>query len=156
MVQAGGNCGLYPRLLADIFDSVYTFEPDPLNFFCLANNCQKDNIFKFQAALGDKHAMVQVNRLSMGNVGMHKVSENPAARVPQFTIDDLDLSSFDLLMLDIEGYELNALRGGIKSIEKFKPTIVVENNNKSIVDLLSPLGYRETEKSMMDTILTVE
>lgn len=33
VVQAGGNMGMYPRLLADMFETVYTFEPDPMNFF---------------------------------------------------------------------------------------------------------------------------
>ena len=34
MVQAGGNCGMYPKQYSKIFDTVYTFEPDWLNFYC--------------------------------------------------------------------------------------------------------------------------
>ena len=46
-IQAGGCCGLYPKLFSEIFGRVYTFEPDPLSFHCLVNNCQSDNIFKY-------------------------------------------------------------------------------------------------------------
>ena len=55
-VQAGGCMGMYPRLLSDMFNAVYTFEPDPLNFHCLVANCQRDNIVKMNAALGERPA----------------------------------------------------------------------------------------------------
>ena len=38
VIQAGGNCGLYPRLYANMFNWVYTFEPEPMNFYCLVQN----------------------------------------------------------------------------------------------------------------------
>src|SRR3954463_5592306 len=37
-IQAGGNCGTWPRYLAERFGAVYTFEPDPANFTALAFN----------------------------------------------------------------------------------------------------------------------
>ncbi len=39
-VQAGGNCGLWPRELGQKFETVYTFEPDPVNFRCLCTTCR--------------------------------------------------------------------------------------------------------------------
>ena len=36
-IQAGGNVGVWPKKLSTIFDVVYTFEPDPENFNCLAH-----------------------------------------------------------------------------------------------------------------------
>src|SRR5687767_12330423 len=33
-IQAGGALGMYPRLWAKDFEQVFTFEPDPLNFYC--------------------------------------------------------------------------------------------------------------------------
>ena len=64
VVCAGGNQGLYPRLLSEIFENVYTFEPDPLSFHCLAANCQKSNIVKIQAALGRERGLVQMQCMS--------------------------------------------------------------------------------------------
>src|SRR5690348_7833841 len=49
VIQAGGNCGMYPVLFSQLFEQVYTFEPDPLNFYTLVQNCQSDNIVKIQA-----------------------------------------------------------------------------------------------------------
>lgn len=155
VIQAGGNCGLYPRLLADLFRCVYTFEPDPLNFYCLARNCEKVNIVKFQAALGSSHKMIDLFRLTDQNVGMHQVKESETGFIPQMCIDDLALTSCDLICLDIEGYELNALKGAAHTIAKFKPTIVCENGNEEIAQFLAAYDYIVAETSMMDTIYVV-
>lgn len=142
VVQAGGNCGLYPRLFAKYFKTVYTFEPDPLNFHCLVNNCQLDNIIKINAALGETNELVRVQRAGMGNVGMHTVQRDGETFVPQFTIDQLALKQCNFIQLDVEGYEINILRGAINTIKQFKPGISCENgSNNGIPDFLAPLGY---------------
>ena len=155
VVQAGGNQGMYPRLLADLFEKVYTFEPDYLNFHCLVNNCQQNNIIKINAALGEVRAMVQVKRDNLDNTGTFTVSLSPTSIVPQFRIDDLALSECDLIWLDIEGYEEFALRGALETIEKFKPAIFSERDNNDIIDLLHKYGYEKRGKTASDVIFTV-
>jgi len=152
VVQAGGNCGLYPRLLSNIFGTVYTFEPDPLNFYCLVRNCQVENIVKYQAALGSHHSSIVIHRLTEENVGMHRVSENENGRVMQLKIDDLDLRYCDLICLDVEEYEINALLGATETLKKFKPTVVVENDTAEIRSLLESFEIYPREQSKMDTI----
>lgn len=155
VVQAGGNCGMYPALFAQMFKKVYTFEPDPLNFFALVQNCQYDNVVKLQAALGNVHAMIEVRRHSMQNVGMHTVVANETATIPQLKIDDLKLTSCDLIQLDIESYEINALRGAWSTINQFKPIIACENGNAEIQTFLEQFGYKVVDRSKMDTIYKV-
>jgi hypothetical protein len=48
------------------------------------------------------------------------------ANIPILTIDDIAFSTLDLIHLDIEGYELFALKGGSNTIKKYKPVIVLE------------------------------
>lgn len=153
VVQAGGNQGMYPRLLSDRFKMVYTFEPDPLNFYCLTKNCQKDNIVKFQAALGCERQLVTVNRNTMGNVGMHTVS--PGGSIPTLQIDDLGLPYLDLICLDTEGYEPNILAGACDAILAFKPVIVCERGGPRCLDFLKQFGYEEVGTSAEDTIYAV-
>ena len=45
---------------------------------------------------------------------------------PTMRIDDLALPGCDLIQLDLEGYELFALKGGLDTINKYKPVIVIE------------------------------
>lgn len=158
VVQAGGNCGLYPRLFAKYFKYVYTFEPDPLNFHCLVNNCQLDNIIKINGALGSDNRMVRVQRSGMGNVGCHTVNSHDGERfVPQFTIDQLNLPACDFIQLDVEGYEINILKGAIKTIEKYKPGISCENGtNNGIPEFLVQYGYNCKTAVGADTIYVAE
>lgn len=149
-VQGGGNHGVYPRLLSDRFGRVFTFEPDPLNFHCLVNNCQKDNIVKLNAALGDSHGLLDVQRNCMTNTGMHKVVSGSS--VPTILIDDLELPSCGLIALDLEGYEIYALRGARNTIIKCKPVITAEMPGDEVRELLKSLDYREDVKSVSDIV----
>lgn len=124
VVQAGGNCGLYPKLFAKYFKRVYTFEPDALNFHCLVNNCQEDNIIKINAALGDTNKLVGINNGCKVNTGAYTINEK--GYIPTFTIDQLALDACDLIQLDIEGYEVFAIKGALETIRKFKPVISME------------------------------
>jgi hypothetical protein len=47
VVQAGGNCGVYVKRYAELFETVYTFEPSPILFYCLNLNVTNPNVFKF-------------------------------------------------------------------------------------------------------------
>jgi len=138
-VQAGGWLGLYPRLLSEYFDVVYTFEPDPLSFFVLTQNCQRDNIVKFQAALGSSHGMIAVKRNVPDNPGMNTVVTGGA--IPTFMIDDLNLPALNLIALDLEGYEEEALKGAKESIEKFSPVIAAEHGERRVGTLMKEMGY---------------
>jgi FkbM family methyltransferase len=160
VVQAGGNQGMYPRLLSELFKRVYTFEPDPLNFHCLVNNCQKDNIVKFQAALGDRHAMISVLRGQgvngdMGNTGAWSVKVNEEGLIPQMMIDDLALTKCDFIWLDVEGYENPALLGAAETISKFKPVIFAERGDDEVSLFLHGFGYERKGTSSQDAIYVV-
>jgi hypothetical protein len=38
VIQAGGHCGLYSYQYSNLFDTVYTFEPEEVNYTCLTEN----------------------------------------------------------------------------------------------------------------------
>lgn len=151
VIQAGGNCGLYPRLLSNIFSLVYTFEPDPLNFHCLVNNCQKDSIIKFNCALGSNNSRVTVIRNSMENVGMHQVAELENSALPQVTIDSLNLEP-SMISLDVEGFEANIILGALETIKKFTPLVVCERGGEQVLNLLNSVnpGYKMLDKIYED------
>lgn len=156
-VQAGGNCGMYPRLLSNMFKNVYTFEPDALNFHCLVNNCQSENIYKFNSALGETNKLLRVHSISNDNVGMHKVKDDGVCNVPTFTIDQLSLTQCDFIQLDCEGYEPNVVLGAMDTITKFKPVISLETMDNTIEQLLFPLGYtNKGQFGHIDKIFSVE
>ena len=151
VVCAGGNHGLYPRLLSNTFKHVYTFEPDSLNFHSLVNNCQKENIYKFNAALGSAHDMIGISTPHKENRGMTIVGG--VGYVPVLMIDDFVFETLSLIQLDVEGFECHVLDGAESNIRKHKPLITAENGDtKYISEFLSNLGYELIGKTGADSI----
>jgi FkbM family methyltransferase len=162
ILQAGGNVGFYVKKYSDIFDQVYTFEPEPLSFFCLNLNVTKSNVYKYQACLGDTHECVNLFNACetpLGHGGSHITGPG---LTPTLMIDDLNLQICDLIHLDIEGYEKKALLGGVKTIQRCKPVIVLENyapwlarygtNIGEIEELLTSFDYKFIEEVQGDRV----
>lgn len=155
VIQAGGNQGMYPKLLSRIFDHVYTFEPDSLNYETLKLNCPDRNIIKTNAALGKENGWCLVKRLTMQNTGMHKVefsNTQTPDKSPMYKLDDMIFDRVDLIMLDLEGYEYFALQGALMTIKKFKPVIFIERPSTEIRNLLGGIGYWSVMQSAMDEV----
>jgi FkbM family methyltransferase len=163
IIQAGGNCGFYVRPYADIFETVYTFEPDELNFYCLNKNILSKNVLSFQHCLGEETKLVGMR--GRRNVGRHSVDvDSKHKHTTMITIDSLNLDTCDLIHLDIEGYELFALRGAAKTIARCKPTIILEsvdNNIKfnytdaDVIDFLSQFGYKVVGRVYTDIVFQI-
>lgn len=167
MVQAGGNCGMQIVKFADFFDLVYTFEPEPKNFQCLSKNVNYRNVIKLQACLGDERGLVYLNPWGNKQRGYESGGYHVGGKggyIPTLMIDDLGLDRCDLIQLDVEGYQLKALRGAIETIKKFKPVICTEHAwidryGETIDDIkrfLLDLGYYATDSYTTDTIYVYE
>jgi FkbM family methyltransferase len=132
VVQAGGNIGLFPKRLAEEFKVVHTFEPDAQLFKHMQLNAPEKNIVMHQCAIGDSNAGVRLAHVRRDASGRpeHEGLTHVAGEgeIPQIKIDDMKLRHCDLIYLDIEGYELNALRGARATILTNTPVIAVEVN----------------------------
>ena len=137
VVQAGGAMGVWPKRMAQVFDTVYTFEPTPQSFYCLNYNCPEENIVSFNAALGKSGGMVSMDypeyrsRSATGKDNYGGFRCFSGGRIPTIRLDDLHLPGCDLLFLDLEGYELYALQGATLTIRKYQPIIVLEDKGCS-------------------------
>jgi hypothetical protein len=99
--------------------------------------------------------MVSVKRSSEHNLGTHKVEERGDSYIPQLTIDTLSLKFCDLIMLDVERYELNVLKGAMGTIHKFNPVIFAECGQR-VQEFMGKLGYKNVGVSASDTIFIRE
>lgn len=138
-VQAGGSLGVFPRHLAQHFETVYCFEPAPDLFDKLVRNAPAENILRFQAALGHRRGLVGTSRIRRdGRPNTHEGITYVVAggSVPTLLIDDLALPVCDLIYLDIEGMELAALCGAVETVARCRPVIAIEiNKNLKYVDV---------------------
>ena len=163
VVQAGGAYGVWPLALSQRFYTVYTFEPDPQNYpLLVANTADCANVIRWQAALGSHAGFVAVQRdaSEADNAGAGYVVEG--GTVPVVALDTLQLPELDLLCLDVEGYELEALTGAIRTIRSHRPVVMLEckplphmtRDPNAAVELLLDLGYEVREKVNRDVVLS--
>lgn len=161
VVQAGGHVGVWPKYLANHFMSVYTFEPEYMNFTALNRNVPERHVFKMQAALGYERERVNLV-IHPANIGGHHIKGD--GFIPQIRIDDLGLKDCDLIVLDIEGSELDAIRGAEKTINLSHPVLHLElkghiekykrGSTEDLVALLHKLGYEKRLEIGDDSIFT--
>lgn len=166
IVQAGGHCGLYPIQYSQKFENVYTFEPTYINHYCLVENTKNyKNINVYDCGLGEFEKTVSFN-ISRKNSGAHHVNpeEDNDGNIKLKTIDSFNIKDCDMIHLDIEGYELFALKGAIETIKKSKPLIVLETTaalqrydytKNDIGDFLSNFGYKIVKEWENDTAYAV-
>ena len=143
-VQAGGHLGYWPNKLAETFRTVYTFEPDPIVYQCLEKNIKNAFILAHNCALGEDKKTIPMRRGS--SAGSTRYELGGKIQIIQIAIDDLNLSQCNAILLDIEGYEINALRGAAETIKQFSPVILVEElaANKAILhEYLQSLNYKQ-------------
>lgn len=160
VVQAGGNWGYWPRKLAGMFATVYTFEPDPVNFTALCvNTAGMQNVIRMQAALGDERKLSGLV-IYPGKSGCTFMKGEGI--VPAALIDDLRLPVCDLIYLDIEGMETDALRGAMETIGRCKPVVAFEekghterfgNAAGSAEKLLLARGYKRAAFARNDIVM---
>lgn len=163
-IQAGGNCGVFAQALASSFQTIITVEPDPQNMECLRRNATAGNIVAHHAALGDAPGYMQTFRqpTQENNFGATMVQRSETG-VPTLIIDDAGLNSVDFIMLDIEGFELQAMRGAEQTILRCRPVIAAEvkglgkvhgYTNEMLHDWLDGRGYSMAEAIGKDRIYT--
>lgn len=155
VVEAGANIGAHTVPLAQLVGDagqVYAFEPQRRVFQVLNGNIAINslrNVFCLQKALSDKSGNLLVPILSTevsNNFGALELGEwTYGEEVDVTTIDSMKLSSCRLIKIDVEGMELNVLRGARETIKKLKPVLYVEidraEKTKEIISYVDKLGY---------------
>lgn len=157
VVEAGANIGSHTIHLAQLAgDSgqVWAFEPQRLVFQLLAGNVALNsltNVHCLQNCVSDvsgNTVMVPVLDVNVVNNwgGLelsHSIEGEPVETV---TIDSLQLPGCDFFKIDVEGMELQVLRGAEATIRKYQPIIYTEadreEKNAALFAYLQSLGYR--------------
>ena len=151
-IDGGAHRGIWTSIFAERFKCVYAFEPMTENFIRIPDF---DNVNKINCALGNEEGTFCMapgkHNTGQWHIGLDKNNLNPTAIV---RLDSYNLSP-DLIKLDIEGFELLALKGAEETIKRSKPAIMVEMNGLSerydytdddLRTYLSDFGYREVGK----------
>lgn len=156
VVDGGAHVGVYTVEVAKIVSEegmVVSIEPDPDNFRILCCNLKFNkltNVIPIRAALGQDLGFTRLYRLSsIVNVisDVMELEQVPSVIVPKVTIDytayRLKLKSVDLLKLDVEGAEIEVIKG----MNKILPLHIVGEYHgvirlNKLKELLFEKGYK--------------
>lgn len=154
-VQAGGHAGFWPLALSERFEHVHTFEPERRLFDCMTRNCTAKNVTMYRHGLGASSGTAAFK--SHVSAGSWRVDPDGEHQITLLTIDALKLAHCDAILLDIEGYEVEALRGADDTIDRCRPVILCELLPRSAAAIdgwLSSRGYEQRERYGRDGIYT--
>lgn len=159
-VQAGGFIGMWPARLARWFVEVYTFEPIPHLYECAKKNTSHlPNVRVHNSGLSSRTGQMLIAQKRGGCSKMYTddtAAEKPLT-VPVATIDSLGLIRCDLIMLDVETHELEALQGAAETIGTFRPVVVLETGEETrreYDEFMRRWKYEPSEKTHADVVYT--
>jgi FkbM family methyltransferase len=134
--DVGAHVGFFSILAARAVSpggQVHAFEPMPHNRHRLERAVQlnrAESVVVHEFAMSDRNAPAELHGHSASAMWtlVAERGEFPGVDVACRTIDSLasDLGDPDAIKIDVEGAELDVLRGGLATIERSHPTLVVE------------------------------
>jgi len=149
IVEGGVYVGLHTVRFSQLASQghVYSFEASKRNYDLAATTLHENNIENvslFNQGLFSKNADIYLQE--SWTPDQDTVTDTPTnKKIEGVTIDSLQLKKIDFIKLDIEGGELEALKGAINSIQKFQPIITFEYlkhlNHASPIPFLTEFEY---------------
>lgn len=108
------------------YREIITIEPNPTNFEAINHVVQNNRAIQLiTVGVSDKHEKLFLN-VSSGDPSAGTFSkENDGLVLEVDTIDSLVNQEVTFIKMDIEGLEMKALRGAMKTIQKYKPTLAI-------------------------------
>ena len=145
-IDIGSNIGNHAIEFAKYFKKVICYEPNPRAYDLLATNTKHlKNVEVFNWGIGSKEEFLKLQE-NINNIGGSSAKyQIDAKNIVNIEIKPLDnfLDSFKkvmLLKIDVEGMEIDVLRGAEKIITKFYPLICFEQHKTDFLDC-----FNETE-----------
>jgi FkbM family methyltransferase len=144
VLDIGTNVGEVLMNLADRVGNdgrAIGFEPNPQTLLKCRHNLGLNgfaNVEVHELALGDRPGHLLLGRPQQTNAGADRIvrSGDKAVEVQVTTLDEFvserKLERIDLIKIDVEGFDLNVLRGGQQSIERFRPTLFIELSHANL------------------------
>lgn len=136
-LDIGAHRGIWSKRMSQVFEEVHAFEPNIEMFEKFSPSL---NVKKYNIACGYK----------TGRCGLQKGERNTGQThcVEGDDIDVIDIDSFDFkpdfIKIDVEGMEFDVLRGAKKTVLKYKPLIMIEENG-----LCERYGHRSERASTL-------
>jgi FkbM family methyltransferase len=153
-IDAGANAGLYTIRLARLCQAVYAFEINPavtghlqrarlpnvtIMQFGLSSAARRVTLYI--PLLDGKMPLEGWASLNPGNCPDTSIHREISGYVR--TLDSCGITDIDFMKIDVEGHEIELLKGARATLLRCRPRILAEAKDlQPVADWLAPLGYR--------------
>jgi len=161
IIDIGANIGAtvlkYSKLATE--GKVFGFEPSKKNFKRLTDHIKLNNISNIvplNFGLGSEKSTLKLFEVVESNPGMNRILQNQdenfnfeeiEINVLDTWIEENKITKIDCIKIDVEGFEMEVLKGAYRTLEVFKPILFIEvidsnlkENNSSALDVYNYLS----------------
>ena len=131
---------------------VYSFEPFDMIYEILEANVKlnslQDVVTTYSFGLSDEECRAKKGFVYNKNLGSTKFLKQENGEATLKALDSLEIpEKIDLIKIDVEGHEVEVLKGALKTLEKNKPILVIESFDKKaeLEEVIFPLGYVQVD-----------
>jgi len=155
----GANIGVFTCFCANLVKKgkVFAFEPVSFVFDVLKKNTvDYKNVEIYKIALGSKieEKEILIRQWAPGDSTLYdspikrpSESFNLKEKIQIFTldyvVDKFNLKRLDFIKIDVEGYEIEVLKGGIQTIKKFRPILGISLHHKPFEEEVKKIFEKE-------------
>ena len=124
VLDIGAWCGTWAKAIEPLAKKVIAFEPDKTHFECLQKNCTVNCDPRLEAVGSE----IKNISLTYDNFTQAKRVDKEGD-IKMITIDSLSYENIDMIKIDVEGYEMEVLKGAEKTLTNTQYLMIELNNN---------------------------
>ncbi len=160
IVDVGAWCGTWTLSMQPYAKNIHCYEPNKLHYGCLARNINRySHVESYNQALGNDDGYVKLTEES-ATQNTRVLLENGETKINK--LDSLGYNDVDFIKIDVEGLEMEVLKGAARTLENVEYLMIELNGNserygsskKDIKEHLKSLGFKILIKSWPDIVYT--
>lgn len=159
VLDIGASYGSYTLSACAMGATVYAFEPEKTVYCDLIKNIEINNwqnkCFAMNIGLWDRRASIDMKSYAP-HWPQYSISGDYEAETIDYIAEHYKLNKIDWIKIDVEGAEEKVIRGGLKTISKFCPKLIIEchtfldaditNNVKKLLSSVCDYSYEELSR----------
>ena len=160
IVDIGAWCGTWTLSMQQYAKNIHCYEPNNLHYGCLARNITPcSHVESYNQAVGNEDGFVKLTE-ERATQNTRVLLEKGETKINK--LDSLGYKDVDFIKIDVEGLEMEVLKGAERMLENVEYLMIELNGNserygsskKDIKEHLKSLGFKILIKSWPDIVYT--
>jgi len=153
-IDIGANLGLFTFFMSRASKHVFAFEPNPYPLENL-KDLVDSNVTILPIALGNNDGPVEIKiphhrkgwSSNGASLASKEINDGKILHIQCRKLDSLNIENIGLIKIDVEGFEIEVIRGAKDTILKNKPVMIIENeivhtkDTNELFTIMNEFGY---------------